>query len=99
MDDIAEMRDELGFVGTRLTHKLMIAMPDRSYNMISASAATTILARIACYALGSHEACDRAEEFLLEQEGDEGLAEVFQNLEQYQSRVLRKGQIGPFLNI
>lgn len=75
MEDIAEKRDELGLDGTQLTHKLMLSASDNSHNQISANDAALILGRIANNALASEKACDRAEEFLLEQEDDEGLAE------------------------
>ena len=75
LEDIAEKGAELGLSGTQIAHKLMIAADDGSSNMISANDAALILGRIANDSLASEAACDRAEEFLLEQEDDEGLAE------------------------
>lgn len=75
LEDIAEKGTELGLSGTQIAHKLMVAANDGSSNMISANDAALILGRIANDSLASEAACDRAEEFLLEQEDDEGLAE------------------------
>lgn len=75
MDDIMERAAELGLDGTVLTHKLMLTASDYSHNEICANDAVFILEGIANGSVASAEACERAEEFLLEQEDDEGLAE------------------------
>ena len=75
LDSIGEKADELGLEGTRLVHKLMLSASDGLSNLTCANDAAFILEGIANGSLASAEACKRAEEFLLEQEDDEGLAE------------------------
>lgn len=75
LDSIGEKADELGLDGTQLVHKLMLPASDGLSNLTCANDAAFILEGIANGSLASAEACDRAVEFLLEQEDDEGLAE------------------------
>ena len=65
VEQIQAKADELGLSGTQIAHKLMI----------SANDAARILTRVAGGALASANSCARAEEYLLEQEDDEGLAQ------------------------
>lgn len=74
--DVQDKAAELGLDETKLLHRLMTDLDDDApVNTISADDAATILAQVACGTLASQGACDRAEEFLLAQEDDEGLAE------------------------
>lgn len=75
LDAIASKADELGLDGTALRHKLMLPANDGTSNMMCANDATQILEQIANGSIASAEACERAEDFLLEQEDNEGLAE------------------------
>lgn len=76
LDAIREKATELDLDDTSLVHKLMSTdNDDGSLNMISANDAALILGRIACGTLASDEACARAEDYLLAQDDDEGLAE------------------------
>lgn len=65
VEQIQAKADELGLSGTQIAHKLMI----------SANDAARILTRVAGSTLASADSCARAEEYLLEQEDDEGLAQ------------------------
>ncbi len=76
LENIQEKCSELGLEGTSLVHKLMsTGINDGLSNMISANDAALILGRIANRTLASEEACDRAEQYLLAQKDNEGLAE------------------------
>ena len=69
VEQIQAKADELGLAGTQIAHKLMI----------SANDAARILTRVAGSTLASADSCTRAEEYLLEQEDGEGLAQGLPN--------------------
>lgn len=75
VEQIQAKADELGLSGTQIAHKLMISANDGKWNMISANDAARILTRVAGSTLASADSCARAEEYLLEQEDEEGLAQ------------------------
>ena len=75
VEQIQAKADELGLAGTQIAHKLMIGANDGKWNMISANDAARILTRVAGGTLASADSCARAEEYLLEQEDGEGLAQ------------------------
>ena len=75
VEAIQQKAAELGLGGTHLAHKLMLPANDGSFNMISANDACRILERVASGTLASKGSCERAEDFLLDQEDDEGLAQ------------------------
>lgn len=75
VEAIQQKATELGLGGTNLAHKLMLPANDGSFNMISANDACRILERVASGTLASKGSCERAEDFLLDQEDDEGLAQ------------------------
>lgn len=75
IDRIQQKAESLGLGGTLLVHKLMSTDEDGLNNAMSANDASALLAWIADGTLASAGSCERAEEFLLAQEDDEGLAQ------------------------
>ncbi len=75
VEAIQAKASELGLGSTQLAHKLMISADDGLYNLISANDAAELLYEVGNGTLASAASCARAEEFLLDQEDDEGLAQ------------------------